>query len=163
MKKLGVWTQIVAIALAGCATASKDIVPTAVSPMQYANYDCDQIAAEQRRIYARVGEVGGRLDQAASNDNTLAWSALLVWPTLFFLGGTKPQEAEYARLRGEYDALHQTAIMKKCAGALLTPPLQQAAPGAPAGPGATTPAVTAPVNPPALTPTVAPENQLPVK
>src|SRR5678816_374341 len=98
MTKLGVWTQVVAIALAGCATASKDIIPTAVSPMQYANYDCDQIAAEQRRIYGRAGELGGRLDQAASNDTALAWSALLDWPTLFFLGGTKPQEADYARV-----------------------------------------------------------------
>jgi len=28
--------------------------------------------------------------------------------------GTKQQEAEYSRLRGEYDALNQIAIQKKC-------------------------------------------------
>ena len=72
MNKIVVWTQIVAIALAGCASGTKDITPLAVSPMQYSNYDCDQIAADQRRIYARVGEIGGRLDQAASNDNMIA-------------------------------------------------------------------------------------------
>lgn len=170
MKKLGVYTQIVALALAGCSTASKDIVATPVSPMQYANYDCDQIAAEQRRIYARVGEIGGRLDQAAGNDNVIAWTGgLLFWPALFFLGGTKAQEAEYARLKGEYDALHQAGIMKKCAGA-LTPPLQQAAPGAapisPAGQSQGTPAaVAAPTatTPAALTPTSAPSDQQTVK
>jgi hypothetical protein len=158
MKKVSVW--MVAVALGGCSTASKDILPTPVSPMQYSNYDCDQIAAEQRRIYQRVGELGGRLDQAAGNDNVLAWTGgLLFWPALFFLGGTKPHEAEYARLRGEYDALHQTAIMKKCAGA-LTPPLQQAAPAAPAGQGAATPAAATPTT---LTPASATGDQPTVK
>lgn len=90
MKKLGVYVQIGAIALAGCSTASKDITPVAVSPMQYQSYDCDQIAPEQRRIHARVGELGGKLDQAASNDNTIGWvGGLLFWPALFWLGGTK--------------------------------------------------------------------------
>ncbi len=148
MKKLCAFVQALALALAGCATASKDISPASVSPMQYSNYDCDQIAAEQRRIYTRVGELGGRLDQAASNDNALAWSAILLWPTLFWLGGTKQQEAEYARLRGEYDALHQAAIMKKCAAAMA--PTQQAAPVAPP---AVVPAASAA---PALTPTSTP-------
>jgi hypothetical protein len=29
----------------------------------------------------------------------------LFWPTLFFLGGTKEREAEFARLKGESEAL----------------------------------------------------------
>ena len=45
---------------------------------------------------------------------------LLFWPALFALGGTKQQEAEYARLKGEYDALQQAAIVKKCPGAINT-------------------------------------------
>ena len=158
MKKVIVLTQVVALALGGCATASKDIMPTQVSPMQYAHYDCDQIAAEQLRIHGRVSQLGGRLDQAASNDQAIGWvGGLLFWPALFWLGGTKEQEAEYARLRGEYDALHQAAIQKRCAAAMA--PTQQAAPApgqAPAA-GTTTPSATpagtlvAPA--PALTPT----------
>jgi hypothetical protein len=35
---------------------------------------------------------------------------------LFALGGTKQQEAEYARLTGEYDALQQAVVAKKCPG-----------------------------------------------
>jgi hypothetical protein len=31
------------------------------------------------------------------------------------LGGTKEQEAEYAKLKGEYNALEQASIQKKCA------------------------------------------------
>ena len=39
---------------------------------------------------------------------------ILFWPALFFIGGTKEQEAEYARLKGEYEALDKVAIQKNC-------------------------------------------------
>lgn len=102
------------LGLAGCATGSKDIAPTYVSPVAYQSYDCQQIGAEIARIQGRVDQLGGRLDQAASNDKAIGASALIFWPALFALGGTKAQEAEYASLRGQADAVQQTAIMKKC-------------------------------------------------
>lgn len=87
--------------------------------MQYQSYDCEQIAAETQRIQVRVNQLGGRLDEAASNDKAIAGvGAILFWPALFALGGTKQQEAEYARLKGEYDALQQAAVQKKCPGAV---------------------------------------------
>jgi hypothetical protein len=114
------------LVLAGCATSSKDISATYVSPMQYQPYDCTQLHLELQRIQGRVVELGGRLDQAASNDKALAGVGIvLFWPALFALGGTKSQEAEYARLRGEYDAVQQTMIQKKCdapASTTLTAP-----------------------------------------
>ena len=73
------------------------------------------------RIQTRVTELGGRLDQAASNDKAIAGlGMILFWPALFALGGTKQQEAEFARLKGEYDALNQSAIQKKCEGLVAT-------------------------------------------
>ena len=111
-----------AVLLAGCATSSKDIASAYVSPMQYQNYDCDQLAAESNRLTTRVQQLGGRLDEAANNDKVLTGVALLVfWPAAFALGGTKTQEAEYARLKGEADAIQQTAVVKKCAGAMPPP------------------------------------------
>lgn len=110
------------IALGGCATASKDIAAAYVSPMQYQGYDCEQLASESQRIQARVMQLSGRLDAAASNDKTIAGVGIvLFWPALFALGGTKQQEADYARLRGEYDAVQQSAILKKCPGIVGTP------------------------------------------
>lgn len=101
--------------LAGCATGSKDIAPTYVSPLQFQTYDCTQLQMEAQRIQGRVGELGGRLDQAASNDKAIAGvGMILFWPALFALGGTKQQEAEYGRLRGEYEAIQQAAVQKKC-------------------------------------------------
>jgi len=104
--------------LAGCATASKDIAAQSVSPLQYQQYDCGQITAEMQRVHTRATQLAGRLDEAATNDKVITGVGLILfWPALFALGGTKDQEAEYARLKGEYDALQQVAIQKKCPGA----------------------------------------------
>jgi len=114
--------------LAGCATASKDISANYVSPMQYQSYDCEQLAGETQRIQGRVNQLGGRLDEASSNDKVIMGVGLILfWPALFALGGTKQQEAEYARLKGEYDAVQQAAIVKKCPGA-VTPAQTASAP-----------------------------------
>ena len=103
--------------LTACATAGKDIAAAYVSPMQYANYDCDQLRQESQRIGGRVNQLTGRLDEAASNDKAIMAHERLaiVDPALFALGGTKQQEAELARLKGEYDAVQATATSKKCA------------------------------------------------
>lgn len=120
--------------VSGCATSSKDIVGAYVSPTQYQSYDCGQLTEEANRIRIRVSQLGGRLDEAASNDKAIVGVGLvLFWPALFFLGGTKQQEAEYARLRGEYDALEQAAIQKRCTSA----------PGTASAAAAATPATTA--------------------
>jgi len=117
MKRVTLSVLSLAIALAGCATASKDVATNYVSPVQFQSYDCDQIQSEALRIQARVSQLGGRLDEAASNDKAIAGVGLLLfWPALFALGGTKQQEAEYARLKGEYDAIQQSAVAKKCSG-----------------------------------------------
>jgi hypothetical protein len=122
-----------ALALSGCATASKDIASSYVSPNQYANYDCAQLAAEAGRIQTRVVQLGGRLDQAAQNDaGIMAVGLILFWPVLFALGGTKQQEAEYGRLKGEYDAVEQAAIAKKCAHVVPAAPATNQPPAIPA-------------------------------
>jgi hypothetical protein len=103
------------MAISGCATASKDVASSYVSPLQYQTYDCGQLAAESQRIQTRVVELGGRLDQAASNDKAIAGvGIILFWPVLFALGGTKSQEAEFGRLKGETEAVQKTAIEKRC-------------------------------------------------
>mgnify|MGYP001035784640 CR=1 FL=1 len=72
MKKQIAAALSVAITVTGCATASKDIAATSVSPIQYQAYSCEQIAGESQRIATRVSQLSGRLDQAASNDKAIA-------------------------------------------------------------------------------------------
>lgn len=115
----------IALAISGCATASKDIATASVSPMQYQSYDCDQLSAEATRLTGRVQQLGGRLDEAANNDKAImAATLLLFWPAAFALGGTKAQEAEYARLKGEAEAVQQAAVARKCPGAMPAPAIQ---------------------------------------
>jgi hypothetical protein len=111
---------------AGCSTASKDIMPTYASPTPYEGYSCEQIAAESERLDSRTRALAGRLDEAARNDKGIVlMSALFFPPALFALGGTKEEEAEYARLKGEREALRQTGAAKGCASTLAaqSPPL----------------------------------------
>lgn len=127
MKKLVIATVAAAV-LVGCSTASKDIASTYVSPLQYQSHDCEQLAAESQRIQMRANQVAGRLDQAASNDKAImAGGVLFFFPALFALGGTKEQEAEYGRLKGEADAVQQTAIQKRCSSAVVAKPPAPAA------------------------------------
>lgn len=105
----------VSLALGGCATSASNIAASYTSPAQYQGYDCAQLASEGQRIQGRVNQLAGRLDEAASNDKVLMGVGMvLFWPALFALGGTKQQEADYARLKGEYDAVQQSMIAKKC-------------------------------------------------
>ena len=112
-----------------------------------------KLAQEAQRIHARSAQLAGRLDEAASNDQAIMGVGLvLFWPALFALGGTKEQEADFARLKGEYDAVQQTMIAKKCATAPSTaaapasaasaaaPQNTASAPEAPALPSAPLPA-----------------------
>lgn len=104
-----------ACVLTACAKATNEIPAAYVSPMQYGSYSCKQIEMEMQTVASRVSEVGGRVDKSASNDSTkMAVGMILFWPTLFFLDGDTPQAAEYARLKGEFDALEKAAIQKNC-------------------------------------------------
>lgn len=108
--------------LSGCASTSDKVSAAYVSPLQFNSYDCAQLTAESQRLAARVSELGGQVDKAATNDKVIMGVALIVfWPALFALGN-KQQEAELARLKGEYDGLQRAAIEKKCPGAVPAAP-----------------------------------------
>lgn len=104
------------VVLAGCATQPDKIQTAYVSPVQYQDFDCNQIAAESARVNRRAAELQARLKTAADNDGAqMAIGMILFWPALFLLeGGDGPEAAEYARLKGERDALEEAAVQKKC-------------------------------------------------
>ena len=63
------------------------------------------------------------LNKKATGDKwQMGIGLLLFWPVLFALeGGDGPEAQEYARLRGQYEALRQVAIQKKINLELLPP------------------------------------------
>ena len=122
MKKPIAIALSIALVASGRAAGSRDIASSYTSPIQYQSYDCNQMASEAQRLQTRVSQLGGRLDEAATNDKALVGVGLILfWPALFALGGTKQQEAEYARMKGEHDAIQQSAIAKKCPGVVAQP------------------------------------------
>lgn len=115
MKNLLLTLALVLLAM-GCAKSSKDIRAQYVSPLEYKDYDCDQIVAEMRRLSRRVAEIGGSVDKTASGDKVTMSVGLLVFPPLLFLlDGDNVEAQEYGRLKGEYEALQAAATQKKCA------------------------------------------------
>lgn len=142
MQKIIITTLAASIALGGCATSSANIAASYATPMQYQSYDCAQLTSESQRIHGRVNQLAGRLDEAANNDKVLMGVGLILfWPALFALGGTKQQEADYARLKGEYDAVQQALVTKKCDLSYAPAPASATPATAPAG---ATPAAPAP-------------------
>lgn len=102
--------------VASCATQPNKIPAQYVSPLQYAEYDCDQLGLEQSRIERRSGELYRSLKNEANADSwQMGLGLVLFWPALFMLeGGDGPEATEYARLRGEYNAIQEVSIQKKC-------------------------------------------------
>jgi len=115
MKKIiGVFVCVLAVG--ACATQPDKIASAYVSPLQYKDYDCDQISMELARVNSRVNALHTSLKKTADDDaGQMAVGLILLWPTLFFLEGSDgPEAQEYARLKGEKDALDVAAVQKKC-------------------------------------------------
>ena len=106
---------VTAILLFGCATPPNKIAAQYVSPLKYKNYDEDQIIMEMDHIGRRTNELYSSLKKKANADKAqMGVGLLLFWPTLFALeGGDGPEATEYARLKGEYEALRTVAVQKK--------------------------------------------------
>ncbi len=101
--------------LAGCADTSAEIAAAYVSPTQYSEMNCTQIAAEAQRVATRTAQIAGLQDQNAQDDAALtAVSLILFWPAAFFLNGNDENRAELSRLKGELEALEQINIEKNC-------------------------------------------------
>ena len=116
MKSSGVLSVLVGLtaALSACAKSPDKISAAYISPLQYQNYNCDQIRSEYERISFRVMEVSGKQKDASTRDAVATGVGIvLFWPALFFLASGDHEE-ELARLKGEYEALERAAIEKNC-------------------------------------------------
>jgi hypothetical protein len=104
---------VAVVAVSGCASPPHKIATTYVSPLQYKDYSAEEVAAELERVNRRIGEVEANLKKQADKDSIKTALGLAVfWPALLALDGDGPQAQEYARLKGERDALEKTAIQK---------------------------------------------------
>lgn len=104
------------VALSACASSPKKISATYVSPMKYQNYDCQQIGLEQANVESRTNVLYHSLKKRNTNDKVMMGVGLLVaWPALLFMKGNNgAQNVEYAQLKGDYEALRNASVARKC-------------------------------------------------
>ena len=114
---------IILISIASCASNPDSIDAAYVSPLKYASYDCSQIGTELGYVGQRTNTLYANLRAKRSADNwQMGVGLLLFWPTLFALeGGDGADTAEYAQLKGEFEALRQNSVEKRCGLALQSP------------------------------------------
>ena len=103
--------------LGACASQPEEIATAYVSPLHYKNFDCEQLEMEAERVSRRALELHASLKDTADTDEVqMGVGLILLWPTLFWLeGGDDYRATEYARLKGERDAIERMSIQKKCA------------------------------------------------
>ena len=115
----------IAICTAGCGTLSKNVVPASVADQTFESYDCARLVEEARSRQVWAKRVAGVLDEKTSGSVAHA----LTWVAFALISGgslgapapngvpwtdTRQQEAEYARLLGEYSAIERVAMSKQC-------------------------------------------------
>lgn len=96
--------------LAGCASKSRDVVPSYVSPIQYGSWTCAQLSSEAYRIQNRLAYVSGIQDTHARFDSIVA----VVPGSVALMHGDDGQTTDIARLKGELDAAERAYVMKAC-------------------------------------------------
>ena len=108
-------TTAVAVMLAGCASAPKDIAPAYVSTGLYENLTCEQLRREAESVSARAAAAAGKQEQNRNQDVAMTTvSLVLFWPAAFFMKGDGAAAAEVARLKGEAAAIEQVNRIKNC-------------------------------------------------
>tara|TARA_B100001029_G_scaffold22387_1_gene15255 strand:- start:1427 stop:1789 length:363 start_codon:yes stop_codon:yes gene_type:complete len=107
---------LISVLFTACASQPDKISSQYVPAATYSNYTCDQIASSLRQKNNRMQTLYGSLKEEADADEwQMGVGMILFWPSLFFLeGGDSPESAEYARIKGEVDALNEMSIQKNC-------------------------------------------------
>ena len=115
MNKL-VYALSLAVTLTACASNPDKIDAAYVSPLKYRDYTCRQLAEEMDYIGQRTTILYQRLKKEHSADNwQMGVGLILFWPVLFALeGGDGPEAAEYAQLKGEFEAARRVSVTKDC-------------------------------------------------
>ena len=106
---------VACLVLSGCATSSKEVTASYISPLTYQQFTCQQIAGEAQRVSAKTAELAGVQDQKVSSDAvTTGVAVVLFWPAAFLVKGDGQTAAELGQLKGQFDALEQASIQKNC-------------------------------------------------
>ena len=116
MKQTTILLFFISFLLSGCASNPDKIDAAYVSALKYSTYDCQQLGMELDYVGQRTTKLYNQLKDEQKGDQwQMGVGMLLFWPALLALeGGDGPNAAEYSQLKGEYEALRQNVVQKKC-------------------------------------------------
>ena len=101
--------------VAACAQHAHEVAPQYVSTHDYDDYTCAEMEDELVDVTAHARMLGAQIDNQADRDTAMvAVSVVAFWPAMFFVEGDTYATAEYARLRGEADALDRAMHAADC-------------------------------------------------
>lgn len=99
-----------AAVLAGCAKSPESISASYVSDITYRQLSCADLSVESARLQQALVRASAQQEQARGNDTV---GVILLGLPVSSLSGDNVAP-EIARLKGELEALHRTALQKKC-------------------------------------------------
>lgn len=113
--RLAVYLSLGIPILASCANTAQDIKPIPVSATNYRALSCNELSDPANKTLAGLERLGGRVSSPESHENTnIVTGVVLLAPARFFFSKESPEDFEYSRLLGEYQALQEN-IQERCA------------------------------------------------
>ena len=113
MKRL-ILSTLALLLLAACATPPDKITATSLSPYTWRGMSCERLAAEHNRLALEVSSRKVQLEDRANTDTWQAVGGFLVIVPWFFLDGDGYDTEEFARVKGELQAVKSAAVQKGC-------------------------------------------------
>ncbi len=101
--------------LAGCATRSGDVTPSAADPATYAGWDCSRLHDEIDTVQQRAADVAYAVDSRVGNNMiALGLGVTVFWPALLAMRTDGLEATELAALKGRFEALRTALASQSC-------------------------------------------------
>ncbi|WP_228027205.1 hypothetical protein [Pseudaquabacterium pictum] len=114
--------------LAGCATRSDQVAPSAADPATYAGWDCDRLHDELDTVQQRAADVAYAVDSRVGNNMiALGLGVTVFWPALLAMRPDGLEATQLAELKGRYEALRTVLARQSCPPASETMAAQRQA------------------------------------
>ena len=111
----GVTTSL-ALLVSGCNNVSStEVIAQNVSTYEYSDMTCSELEGEMDYLNNAANSAGNVVDKkksSAKGKNAAAF--VFFWPALFLIDDNSTEAQQYARKKGEYEAVQRTHRKKDC-------------------------------------------------
>lgn len=106
---------VCAALLAGCATRSDQVAPSAADPASYAGWTCSRLHDELDTVQQRAADVAYAVDSRVGNNMiALGLGVTVFWPALLAMRPDGLEATQLAELKGRYEALRTVLARQAC-------------------------------------------------